>query len=104
MKYEIRRAHYWIQGNMPFELAMRRKTGFASTYWLCSFYGAYRASWYFQNNPLPAPLFRWKKSKTGKWHEVPEWAMRFFQPFNTYKKTMRGESFMRGTKAKGERK
>lgn len=55
LRWQAQKLRHFIFGRLvPFEVEMRRKSGWVSTYWLSSFYGAYRASRYFQNDPLPA--------------------------------------------------
>lgn len=79
---------------VPFEMAMRRPTGWISLYPLSMFYGTYRAGIYFKNKKPSQPVIRWRGAS--RWREVPAWLMPVFMPFNTYQVTGRGERFARG--------
>ncbi len=75
-------------------LYLRRKSGYMSPYPLSMFYGAWRAGIYFGNSPTSDPYVE----VAGKLRRVPALGMRLFQPFNRYKRTQRGEYFLRGVR------
>ncbi|QGZ16741.1 hypothetical protein PBI_DEWDROP_94 [Microbacterium phage Dewdrop] len=78
---------------MRIQLAVKRKSGYMSTYSLRMFYGAWRASRYFAKKHGSWAATPHIQIGDRDWRRIPDGLMIVFRPFNKYRATMRGERF-----------